>query len=73
MGPMYLWYPLLGELNKEGLRPGLAAAFLYARAVKIPLLPFMIHYFGALYTGLFVVCILVFSVVNGLLMERPQR
>jgi hypothetical protein len=48
----------------------LAAAFLYSRAVKIPLLPFMAYYFGGLYTGLFVVCILVFSVINGLIMQR---
>jgi len=73
MGPMYLWYPLLGELHKHGLRPALAVAFLYSRAVKIPMLPFMVHYFGGLYTTLFVLSILLFSVVNALIMERIDR
>ena len=73
MGPMYLWYPLLGELRKHGFRPALAVAFLYSRAVKIPMLPFMVHYFGGLYTGLFVLNILVVSVLSGLVMERIGR
>ena len=70
MGPMTLWYPLLAELHSHGLRPALAAAFLYTRAIKIPMLPFMAHYFGGLYTVLFVIYILLFSVVIGWLMER---
>lgn len=70
MGSMYLWYPLLADLNKHGLRPALAAAFLYSRAIKIPMLPFMVHYFGGLYTFLFVVFVLFFSVVSGVLVEK---
>jgi uncharacterized membrane protein YraQ (UPF0718 family) len=73
MGPMYLWYPVLGQLRSEGLRPGLAAAFLYSRAIKIPMLPFMAHYFGASYSALFVVCVLLFSVLGGAAMERLER
>lgn len=69
MGPMYLWYPVLAGLRARGLRPALAAAFLYSRAVKIPMLPFMAHYFGAAYTALFVLCILAFSVVSGAAMD----
>jgi uncharacterized membrane protein YraQ (UPF0718 family) len=73
MGPMYLWYPVLGQLRAEGLRPGPAAAFLYSRAIKVPMLPFMAHYFGASYMALFVVCILLFSVLNGVAMERLAK
>ena len=68
--------PRLMECGLFGMHPaldalvGMAAAFLYSRAVKIPLLPFMAHYFGSLYTVLFVVCIIVFSVVNGLIIQR---
>ncbi|MEA3275135.1 MAG: permease [Pseudomonadota bacterium] len=72
MGPMYLWYPMLGELRRQGLRSALAAAFLYSRAVKIPMLPFMVHYFGGLYTGLFVLSILLFSILSGLLLEQIE-
>lgn len=70
MGPMALWYPLLNELHRHGLRPALAAAFLYTRAIKIPMLPFMAYYFGGLYTALFVLYILLFSVIIGWLMEQ---
>lgn len=70
MGSMYLWYPLLKDLKNQGMRPSLLAAFLYSRAVKIPMLPFMAHYFGLLYTGIFVVNILLFSVLNGFILER---
>jgi len=66
LGPMYLWYPMLGELQRKGVRTQLLAAFLYSRAVKIPLLPMMAHYFGLLYTLLFVLIILLFSVLSGL-------
>ena len=46
LGPMYLWYHMLGELKEKGVRTPLLAAFLYSRAVKIPMLPVMAHYFG---------------------------
>ena len=73
MGPMYLWYPLLKELKTQGMRNSLLAAFLYSRAVKIPMLPLMAHYFGLFYTGIFVVNILLFAVINGLIMGRVMR
>ena len=70
MGSMYLWYPLLQELKAKGMRTSLLASFLYSRAIKIPMLPFMVHYFGVLYTVLFVFNIVLFSVASGLMMER---
>lgn len=68
-GPVYMWYPLLADLKKKGLRYGLIACFLYNRAIKIPLLPIAIIYFGWLY-----VCILSFvmigvSVIQGLVIN----
>jgi len=73
LGPMYLWYPMLGELKQRGVRTSLLAAFLYSRAVKIPLLPMMAHYFGLLYTLLFVLTILLFSVLSGLGLGMLER
>ena len=70
MGRMYLWYPLLGDLKKQGMRTSLLTAFLYSRAVKIPMLPFMVHYFGSLYSALFVLNVLIFSFLSGIIMER---
>jgi uncharacterized membrane protein YraQ (UPF0718 family) len=68
LGPMVIWYPLLKELKEKGMRSSLLAAFLYSRAIKIPMLPIMMHYFGVFYTGLFVSNILLFALLNGVLM-----
>lgn len=69
-GPLYAWYPLLGELRKKGVSGALIAAFLYSRALKLPLLPLMVHYFGLAYTVVLSVCIVAFAVASGLLMKR---
>ena len=70
VGPLYAWYPLLGELKEKGMSGALITAFLYSRALKLPLLPLMVHYFGVAYTVTLSICIVVFSVVSGLLMKR---
>ena len=69
-GPVYAWYPLLQKLENQGARPALIAGFLYARSIKIPYLPLMVHYFGITYTVLVTVYIAVFSVVHGWLVEK---
>jgi uncharacterized membrane protein YraQ (UPF0718 family) len=69
-GPIYAWYPLLGELREKDLSSGLIATFLYSRALKLPLLPLMVHYFGLAYTFTLSAGIIVFSVVSGLLMTK---
>ena len=48
----------------------LIATFLYSRALKLPLLPLMVHYFGMAYTAVLSLCIVLFSVLCGLLVER---
>ncbi len=50
-GPIYVWYPLLEDLRKKGVRDSFIVAFLYARAVKIPMAPMMIYYFGWTFTA----------------------
>ncbi|UUX93293.1 permease [Methanoplanus endosymbiosus] len=68
-GPVYVWFPFLAELRRKGMRPSLAAVFLYNRAVKVPLLPLMIFYFGVLFTVVLTVYMLIFSVISGYLTE----
>jgi uncharacterized membrane protein YraQ (UPF0718 family) len=70
MGPIYVWYGILKELQSKGMRTALIASFLYGRSVKLALLPLMIHYFGLLYTFVLVFYLVIFSVFNGLLTER---
>ncbi len=72
-GPMYAWYPLLEDMRKKGLRDGLVAAFFYARAVKLPLLPLMIDYFGVVFTVTLNLLILIASFFQGLLMEKLEK
>ena len=69
-GPVYPWYALLHELREEGMRTPLVTVFLYSRAVKLPLLPLMIHYFGTAYTLVLCLYLLGFSIVNGVLMIK---
>jgi hypothetical protein len=66
-GPVYGWYALLRDLRAKGMRSSLAAVFLYSRAVKLPLLPLMVHYFGAAYTVVLCAYLLVFALVTGAL------
>ncbi|MDD4625385.1 MAG: permease [Candidatus Pacebacteria bacterium] len=69
-GPIYMWYPLLADLKEKGTKDGLIASFLYSRAVKLPLLPVMIFYFGAALTIIINFYIIVFSAINGFLVEK---
>jgi uncharacterized membrane protein YraQ (UPF0718 family) len=73
MGPVYTWYGLLAELRAKGMRPALVAVVLYARAVKLPLLPLLAQYFGLRYTLALILSIAAFSLVNGLAMDRVVR
>lgn len=72
-GPVYAWYGLLAELRDKGMRTGLVATVLYARAIKLPLLPMLAHYFGVGYMLALSLLLAVLAVLNGLLMERLER
>lgn len=68
-GPIYAWYPLLGDLREKGMRHGLVAVFLYNRGVKIPLLPVMAHYFGLVFVGVLLVLMIIASIFEGLAID----
>ena len=69
-GPPWPWYALAGQLMQRGVQPGLAAAFLYARTIKLPMLPLLIHYFGLGYSLVLLFWLLMLAVVVGLVMQR---
>ena len=69
-GPIYAWYPLLADLREKGMTSKLTTVFLYNRAVKIPLLPMTIYYFGLRFTITLTVLMIAFSVLNGWLVEN---
>lgn len=64
-GPIYMWYPLLSELKEKGLKNSLITIFLYNRAVKIPLIPMIVHYFGLPFLLITTCFMIVFSLING--------
>ncbi|MBD3361619.1 hypothetical protein GF358_02380 [Candidatus Woesearchaeota archaeon] len=69
-GPIYMWYPLLNELQKHGTRNALVAVFLYNRAVKPALLPLLIFYFGWSFTIVLTAVMIIASVFQGCIVEK---
>jgi uncharacterized membrane protein YraQ (UPF0718 family) len=69
-GPMYAWYGMLEDMRKHGLKDGLIVIFLYARAIKLPLLPFMVSIFGITFTIVINLYILIFAIVQGKIMDK---
>ena len=69
-GPIYMWYPLLADLKKKGLSHGLIACFLYNRAIKIPLLPIAVFYFGWAYVLILSIVMIFMSIIQGLMINK---
>ncbi|MEA2089042.1 MAG: hypothetical protein U9O55_04380 [Patescibacteria group bacterium] len=70
LGPIYMWYPLLSDLKEKGAKDAFIVCFLYNRAVKIPLMPMMIYYFGIPFTIMISIYMILFSVINGFVVEK---
>ena len=49
------------------------AAFLYSRAIKIPLLPLTVYYFGVLFVVVLLPYIVIASLVEGEIIEIIER
>jgi len=71
-GPIYMWYPWLAELRKKGISNGLIACFLYNRAIKLPLLPIAIHYFGLKYVLTLTIVTVFFSIIQGFVINKVK-
>ncbi|MEA3430891.1 MAG: hypothetical protein U9R08_06455 [Nanoarchaeota archaeon] len=69
-GPIYMWYPLLADFRDKGLNNGLIACFLYNRAIKIPLIPIAIFYFGWQYILLLTIVMVAVSVLQGKIINK---
>ena len=72
-GPIYMWYPILANLKKKGVGFGLIATFIYSRAIKLPLLPIMIYYFGLKYTFILTIVLIFMSVAQGKIIEKIEK
>jgi len=69
-GSIYVWYPFLKDLHKQGMKTSLIAVFLYNRAIKIPLLPIMIFYFGIPFVIVLMIYMILASVIEGKVLEN---
>ena len=72
-GPIYVWFNMLKEMRKHGMRTGFIAIFLYNRAIKLPLIPIMIYYFGTLYTVTLMIVMIITSPIIGFFVEFATR
>lgn len=69
IGPIYVWFEFLKDLQQKGMRRGLIATFIYARCIKPQLLPMMVLYFGWTYTLILEFYLLIFSLLHGWLIN----
>lgn len=68
-GPIFVWYSLLESLKEKGMKNGLIAIFLYNRAIKLPLLPMLIYYFGLTFSLVLLGTMILASIVQGFIIE----
>ena len=68
-GPIYAWYPLMKEFLDNGISNGSVAIFLYARGIKLTLLPMLVVYFGFKYTLVLTLVMIFFSCIQGILVD----
>ena len=68
-GPIYVWYDLLANLKQKGMKNGLIAVFLYNRAIKIPLLPMLIYYFGLKYSITLLITMMIASIIQAKIID----
>ncbi len=69
-GPVYAWYAVLHDLRNKGMRTSLISVVLYNRAIKLPLLPLLVHYFGLAYTVVLASYLIGFSIIGGIILEK---
>ncbi len=72
-GPMYAWYGMLADMRSHGLKDGLIVTFMYARAIKLPLLPFMVDLFGLLFAIIITIYILIAAVLQGKIIDILEK
>ncbi|HID70519.1 MAG TPA: permease [Desulfobacterales bacterium] len=71
-GPMYAWYSLIEDLRGHGMKDEFIVVFFASRAIKIPLLPFMIDYFGLTFTVVLSFYMLLGALIQGMCMQIIQ-
>lgn len=68
--PPYIIFPMLGNLQKKGMRNSLIVSFLYNGNLQLTFLPVLAYYFGIYYTVIVSVYIFIFSIISGIIIEK---
>ncbi len=72
-GPIYAWYPLMKDFREKGISHGSISIFLYARGIKLSLLPMLAIYFGLKYAIVLTLVMAAFSCIQGLLVDAVMK
>ena len=67
---IYVWYPLLKDLQQKGVKDKFIVTFLYNRGIKLQWLPVLLIYFGWVYATTLLIVMAVFSVFQGFITEK---
>jgi len=70
MGPVYMWYPLMKDLQNKGIKNRFLVAFLYNRGIKLQWIPLLIQFFGWVFSLTLLIVMAIFSVPQGIITEK---
>jgi len=70
VGPIYMWYPLMKDLQKKGVKDRFLVTFLYNRGIKLQWLPMLVLYFGWGFSFTLLVVMATFSIPQGIITEK---
>ena len=70
IGPVYMWYPLMKDLQNKGIKNRFLVAFLYNRGIKFQWLPLLIQAFGWAFSLTLLIVMAIFSVPQGIITEK---
>lgn len=72
-GPIYAWYPFLKDLNEKGISKGNVGSFLYARGIKLTLLPMLISFFDLKFAIILSIVTFAFAILQGILIDMTSK
>jgi uncharacterized membrane protein YraQ (UPF0718 family) len=72
-GPIYAWYPFLKDLNEKGISKGNVGSFLYARGIKLTLLPMLVSFFDLKFAIILSIITFVFAILQGMLIDMTSK
>ena len=70
IGPIYMWYPMMQDLQKSGVKNRYIAAFLYNRGIKLQWLPMLVLYYSLRFAVVLLLVMLLVSIPQGILVEK---